>query len=99
MKPQSIHALIWFSIILMVAGWLVMSPLASLLIVAIVLLCSLPILFFGVSVQRFIGVLLLAAALGKAAIHYPKAREQMNEYRHRMTTAPISAPTNPKANR
>ena len=95
MKPQSIRALIWFSIILLATGWFVMSPLASLLLAVIVILCGLPVVIFGSLVNCLIGAALLAAALGLVTIQYPQASLQFKAYKQRTTQPKAHQPSTP----
>jgi hypothetical protein len=81
MKPQSVRALIWLSIILLVLGGMVMSPLASLLLAALVFLCALPVIFFGSLLPRLVGAALLLGSIGLAGMHYTDASLQMKEYK------------------
>lgn len=98
MKSQSIRALIWFSIIVLATGWFVMSPLASLLLAVIVILCSLPVVIFGSLANCLIGAALLAAALGLVTIHYPQACLQFKAYKQR-TTQPKAPQTSAPSSR
>jgi len=97
MKPKSIRTLTCMSIMLLVLGGLVMSPAAALLLAAIVLLCSLPVIFFGSLVYRLIGIALLASATGLAAMHFTVASTQMKHYQQRgKTPHPTAASPLPK---
>lgn len=87
----------WFSIILLGAGWLVMSPAASLLMAVIVVLSVLPVVFFGKFITCLIGAAVLAGAIGLAATHYTEAKDQLSTYRNhaRKTRATAPAPLPP----
>jgi len=98
MKPKSILTLMWFSIILLLLGALVMSPVVVFLLAIPTILCALIVIFFGSLIPCIVGAIVLAASIFLATSQYPEASQQLENYKQRAmkpSASRASAPSVP----
>lgn len=98
MKSQSRRVLLWFSFILLILSGVILSPLASLVLAALALLCVLPTILFGSGFQRWIALCLLMGAVGVSVMYFGKGSGELQQYQQRVKSdkTSVSLPDNNK---
>jgi hypothetical protein len=76
MKDTSASALVWFSGIVMVIGWLVMSPSGAVFSFVLSAIFAIVPAVFGTAKIRLVAIVLLIIALFFAADRYPEFRSE-----------------------
>jgi hypothetical protein len=99
MKPKSIQSLMWFSIILLLLGVVVMSPVVALLIAMLTIICALALIFFGPMAPRVVGLAVLVASIGLVAIQYQDASQQLKTFKNHVKKADVSVASVPLTNK
>lgn len=83
MSPESARALIGTAALLLLIGFMVMSPSAAFLAFGLAALLAAPAAILGSGKSRVVAALLLLGALGLAAARYPDFTAEQQQYRQR----------------
>lgn len=95
MKPSSASALIWFAVILLVVGMMIMSPSGAFLVFLLALLFSAIPAIFSRKKIRIAAIVLLIISVLLAANQYPKFKEESNLMEKRIKTKKIGQTDSP----
>ena len=83
MNPASARALIGLAVLLMIVGWMIISPAGSFFAFLAAAVSALSPAIFGRGRARLVAASLLLAALSSAAIKFPEfSQEQMRYQKH-----------------
>lgn len=80
MNPASARALSVLAALLLIVGWMVISPAGSLSAFLVAVLLVLAPVIAGPGRIRLLAVVLFLAALGSAAIKFPEFRQEQGRY-------------------
>ncbi|MDP3259792.1 MAG: hypothetical protein AAB273_02185 [Nitrospirota bacterium] len=83
MKKESANALAWFAAILLLAGWLVMSPSGAFALFVLAALFAAVPAIFGQKKTRIVAAVLLLVSILFAASKYPEFRSEQEQFRSR----------------
>ena len=89
MKIQSARTLTWFAAILVLIGWLVMSPAGSFAVFVLSVLISAVPVFFGRGTVRVVAAVLLLLSILSATIKYPEFKHEREIYQDRQKKVAI----------
>ena len=81
MPPKSVRALTVTAAVVLLIGFMVMSPSAAFLAFGLAALLTAPAAIFGSGKSRAVAVLLLLCALGLTAVKYPDFKSEQQRYR------------------
>ena len=91
-KQQSARALLWFSVILLVAGASITDPAAGVALIALAGLGALSTIALGDKKLKLIGLLALVVSVGMAFAYWPAAKSHMAKYQERAKKAAAAKP-------
>jgi hypothetical protein len=83
MKIQSARALTWFAAILVLIGWLVMSPMGAFAVFVLSVIFSAVPVVFGRGAVRVVAAVLLLLSILSATIKYPEFKHEREMYQDR----------------
>ncbi|MCL5669403.1 MAG: hypothetical protein M1392_05415 [Gammaproteobacteria bacterium] len=83
MKKESASALAWFAAVLLLAGWLVMSPSGAFAIFVLAALFAAVPAIFGSKKTRIIAAILFLVSILFAAIKYPEFKSEQDRFSSR----------------
>lgn len=86
-NKTSANALIWFSGILIVIGWLVMSPSGAFFFFVLSAIFAVVPAMFGTGKIRFVAIALLAIAIFSSIDRYPDYKRELERLRSVRETA------------
>jgi hypothetical protein len=81
LKPESSKTALIAGGILLVLGFMILSPSARFLCLILGVICAMLPALFGPKRQRLIAIILLILTLGAAVWTYPQFKEHMDAYR------------------
>ena len=87
MQPASARALTSTAALVILVGFIVMSPSGAFLAFCLAALLSAFPVIFGTGKTRIIAAVLLLCSIGLAARIYPEFRSEQERYRHKKPTA------------
>lgn len=95
LKPASARALDWLAGILIVVGWVIVSPSGAFALLSLACICAAFPAAFGSKIPRIVGVALLVASLASAANFYPQFELERESYARRAKERAGKSPPSP----
>ncbi len=83
MNPKSAKTFVWASVISLLLGMAVMSPVGGFFFYALAVLAALIPAIFGGGRLRIAGAVIVAVSLALLAVNYPKYDVEMTNYKQR----------------
>ncbi len=83
MNPKSTKTFVWASVISLLLGTVVMSPVGGVFLYALAALAALIPAVFGGGRLRIAGAVIVAVSLALLAVTYPKYDAEMTSYKQR----------------